>query len=212
MAQSCSQLGISNDAFLDATVASGPLINLIFRVNGKANDTVSLSIRLKDMFQQAMETFAQRRNVSVSQCKFLFDGEALRPSSTPEMLDLEGDEIIDVTVTECAILAPPRATNQSAPAATLTASAPAVMITIDTNRNQNNNPRQKKWKLLDTSLISKLKTDYFKYYKSKGCNQVQFYFRNSLIQNESKSLRELGISDGDTVYAIENGQAYNLME
>ena len=83
-----------------------------------------------------------------------------------------------------------------------------VMITIATNRNQNNNSRQKKWKLHDTSLVSKLKTDYTKYYKSKGCKQVQFYFRNQLITNEAKSLRDLGICNGDTVYAMENGKTY----
>jgi len=211
--KSCAQLDIPNNAYLDAIVASGPSINLIFRVNGKSNETERISIRMKEAFQPAMETFAQRRNVGLSQCQFVFDGETLRPSTTPEHLDLEGDEIIDVKVTESAPAPPIRATTtqstaRAAASASTTASAAPVMITIETNRNQNNNSRQKKWKLHDTSLVTKLKTDYTKYYKSKGCKQVQFYFRNQLITNESQSLRDLGIRNGDMVYAMENGKAY----
>ncbi|KAK1738671.1 ubiquitin family protein [Skeletonema marinoi] len=218
--QSCSQLNIANNAYLDAIVASGPPINLIFRVNGKSNETERISIRLKETFQQVFETFAQRRNVSVSQCKFVFDGETLRPSTTPEHLDLEGDEIIDVKVTEAARAAPapalPRAATQStaraaAAASSASSSSAPVMITIETNRNQNNNSRQKKWKLHDTSLVTKLKTDYTKYYKSKGCKKVKFYIRNQLITNESQSLRDLGIGNGDMVYAMENEKAYKPM-
>ena len=217
--QSCAQLNIANDAHLDAVVVGGPSINLIFRINGKANETEHIAIRMKGTFQQAFETFAQRRNVTVSQCKFVFDGETLRPSTTPEQLDLEGDEIIDVKVTESASSAvPPRAaaltTTQAtcrivAPASAA-AAAPPVMITFETNRNQNKNPRQKKWKLLDTSPVTALKTDYSKYYKSKGCKRVKFYFQNQLITNESQSLRDLGIRNGDRVYAMENGKAYKI--
>lgn len=233
--QSCSQLNIANDAYLDAIVAGGPSINLIFRVNGKSNETERIDIRMKESFQQVFETFAQRRNVSVAQCKFVFDGETLRPSTTPEHLDLEGDEIIDVMVTEAArppsaaqgtaiqstaraavtaVSAAIQSTARAAATAVSSASAttsPPVMITIETNRNQNKNPRQKKWKLHDTSLVTKLKVDYIKYYKSKGCKQVKFYIRNQAITNESQSLRDLGIRNGDTVYAMENGKAYKPM-
>ncbi len=234
--KSCSQLNIANNAYLDAIVAGGPSINLIFRVNGKSNETERIAVRLKESFQPVFETFAQRRNVSsVSQCKFVFDGETLRPSTTPEHLDLEGDEIIDVMVTEAARPAPAaqgtaiQSTARAAVAAvsaaiqstarvaatavsaSTTTASPPVMITIETNRNQNKNPRQKKWKLHDTSLVTKLKTDYTKYYKSKGCKKVKFYIRNQLITNESQSLRELGIRNGDMVYAIENGRAYKPM-
>lgn len=231
--QSCSQLNITNNAYLDAVVASGPSINLIFRVNGESNETERISIRLKETFQHSFSCFAGLRNVSVSQCKFVFDGETLRPSTTPEHLDLEGDEIIDVKITEAARPAPvpPRAATQSTVRAAATAVSAAiqstaraavaavsasatstpVMITIETNRNQNNNARQKKWKLLDTSLVTMLKTDYTKYYKSKGCKDVTFYIRNQLITNESQSLRDLGIRNGDMVYAMENGKAYKPM-
>jgi hypothetical protein len=211
--QSCAQLNIPNDSYLDALVAGGTVITLIFRVNGKVSETERISIRMKETFQLAMESFAQRRNVTVSQCKFVFDGEVLRSLSTPEQLDLEGGEIIDVSVAESvpqqrAITNQRTATAAVSVAAAGAAAAAPVMITVETNRNQNNNPRQKKWKLLNTSSIAKLKTDYCKYYKSKGCKSVQFYFRNTLIQDESNLLRDLGIGDGDTVYAMENGKAF----
>jgi hypothetical protein len=209
--QSCAQLNIPNNSYLDALVAGGTVITLIFRVNGKVSETERISIRMKETFQLAMESFAQRRNVTVSQCKFVFDGEVLRSLSTPEQLDLEGGEIIDVSVAESVPQQRAITNQRTATAAVSVAGAAAaapVMITIETNRNQNNNPRQKKWKLLNTSSIAKLKTDYCKYYKSKGCKSVQFYFRNTLIQDESNLLRDLGIGDGDIVYAMENGKVF----
>lgn len=71
--------------------------------------------------------------------------------------------------------------------------------------------RQKGWKLSNTDAISKLKHDYIKYYKSKGCNSVQFYYNNTLIRDETKSLRELGVSNGGMIYAMENGKAYTQL-
>ena len=73
---------------------------------------------------------------------------------------------------------------------------------------RNNNSRQKAWKMTNTDQIAKLQSEYVKYYKSKGCKTVKFYFRNSLIQDITRTFRDLGISNGDMIYAMENGMAY----
>ena len=72
----------------------------------------------------------------------------------------------------------------------------------------NKNPRQKTWKVQNTDAISELKVEYMKYYKSKKCKSVKFYFKDTLIQDEAKSFRELGVGGDDIIYAMENGKAY----
>ena len=70
-------------------------------------------------------------------------------------------------------------------------------------------PRQKTWKLTNTDPLSKLQMEYLKYYKSKGCKAVKFYFKNELVShNLTKTLRDLGVGDTDVVYAMENDKAY----
>ena len=61
---------------------------------------------------------------------------------------------------------------------------------------------------MDTDPLSHLKAEYEKYYKPKGCKTVKFYFRNSLLGDASRTLRELGIGDKAMVYAIENGKVF----
>jgi hypothetical protein len=56
--------------------------------------------------------------------------------------------------------------------------------------------------------MSELKKDYINYYKSKGCKQVKFYFNNTHISEEKKSLLQLGITDEAKIFAMENGAPY----
>ena len=62
--------------------------------------------------------------------------------------------------------------------------------------------------MTNTDPLSTLHDEYMKYYKSKGCKSVKFYFRNALVQDLSVSFRDLGVADGDMIYAMENGKAY----
>ena len=43
-----------------------------------------------------MKKYASEKGLDVSKLKFMLDGEKLDASSTPEELDLEGGECIDV--------------------------------------------------------------------------------------------------------------------
>ena len=62
--------------------------------------------------------------------------------------------------------------------------------------------------MTNTDQITTLQTEYVKYYKSKGCKTVRFYFQNSLIQDITRSFSDLGIGNGDMIYAMENGMLY----
>ena len=86
---------------------------------------------------------------------------------------------------------------------------PGRQISIQTNRNRNTSSRQKSWKVHNTNSISKLQTDYIKYYKSKGCQTVKFYFRNAAINNMTQSFRDLGVHEGAMLFAMENGKPYS---
>ena len=43
-----------------------------------------------------MEAYARKKNLILTNLKFKLDGEILDPNDTPQMLDLEGGECIDV--------------------------------------------------------------------------------------------------------------------
>jgi len=226
----------------------GRPIQVKFRINGKSTSIETISVPFKSQFRSAMASFAEKRQVTVAQCKFIFDGEDLRPMDTPEGLDLEGGEIVDVVMPEKpagnpvssasvaakkpsavraavestnnsnsrartsprrARTSPPRArTSPRRATASPPANAPPAKISVKTNRNRNKAPKQKTWKLVDTDTLSKLKEDYVKLYKSKGCRSVKFYFENQLLQDVTKTFRELGIGEGDMMYAMENGKVY----
>ncbi|KAL9179623.1 hypothetical protein ACHAXT_008913 [Thalassiosira profunda] len=192
----------------------GKPVKVKFRVNGKANEVDTLSVPSKGTFQSAMAQFAQKRNVSLATCKFIFDGEVLQPTMTPEGLDLEGGEIIDVKIPDGGAQQPPPSgtfgsmLSWAGRGAAARPVAPPAMISFQTNRNQNKGTRHKTWKLSNTDSFATLKAEYMKYRKS-GCSRVTFYFRNAAISDvEIRSLRDLGIGDGHMLYAMENGAAY----
>jgi len=217
--------GVPSVAYLDAVAVGGdgggggPGVKVKFRVNGSSSDVVSLSVPFKGDFRSVMARFAERRKVAVDRCKFVFDGEALPPTSTPEELDLEGEEIVDVVVMEegggggakklnGGVVSGQGEGKAISRAGAAASAAPPTSISIKTNRNRNNNPRQKTWKFHDTDPLSKLKADYIKLYKSKGCRTVKFYFSNEVLGDMAKTFQDLGIGEGDVVYAMENNKAY----
>jgi hypothetical protein len=55
-----------------------------------------LKMRPTDKFQVLMESYAKATQTDLRQIKFFFDGERLDPEETPESLDFEDGEIVDV--------------------------------------------------------------------------------------------------------------------
>ena len=50
---------------------------------------------------QLMHAFCRRRRVSMNSVRFLFDGNRINETQTPERLEFENDELIDVMVEQC---------------------------------------------------------------------------------------------------------------
>lgn len=133
--RSCYAQDISNNATIDAIV--GESINLEFRVNGDCKDMHSINAMQSGTFGHAMEAFAAKKKCSVADCKFLFDGEALKATTTMESLDLEGDEIIDVQLTVAAVNLNPQPMRDVDGDIIMAdiAAVPAAVISVKTVRN-----------------------------------------------------------------------------
>ena len=64
--------------------------------NANRKETVEVQISKYDTMNILMSKYAQTKSLDLSTLKFRFDGENLDPSETPETLELEGGECIDV--------------------------------------------------------------------------------------------------------------------
>lgn len=100
------------------------------------------------------------------------------------------------------------------------------IITVQTSRNnhiipligiymasaacitQSKTGKPKRFRLYSTDTFETLKEGYVKFYKKKGCRNVKFYFKNSLIVDIKKTLAESGVENMDSICAIENGKKY----
>lgn len=53
------------------------------------------SLCQSDPLQKAMNAFAEELSVPIAKLKFVFDGEQVEPSNTPQDLDMESDDVMD---------------------------------------------------------------------------------------------------------------------
>mmetsp|Transcript_52019 Transcript_52019/g.156118 ORF Transcript_52019/g.156118 Transcript_52019/m.156118 type:complete len:709 (-) Transcript_52019:125-2251(-) len=70
------------------------------RINGNDKNMQSFGILPSDAFRVLIDDFCSQNALTSTDCKFKFDGELLRTNQTPLQLDVEGDEIIEVLVSE----------------------------------------------------------------------------------------------------------------
>lgn len=72
-------------------------ITIQVRTNEK---TYKFGIARTDTFQKLFDGFCSHTNLDPKTVKFIFDGEDLDLSSTPEDEDLEDDDLIDVKISD----------------------------------------------------------------------------------------------------------------
>lgn len=70
------------------------------RINGNEKTMQTYAILPTDQFGVVINEFCSRNGWNNTDCTFEFDGEQLKTNQTPMQLDLEGDEIIEVIVSE----------------------------------------------------------------------------------------------------------------
>ena len=84
-----------------STSYNGQLLKLTLRraITSKNIEDDVLEIGSKDTFSVLMEKYKEKKKLGrAKQVVFKFDGEPLRPNQTPAMLDMESEDLIDVTV------------------------------------------------------------------------------------------------------------------
>ena len=66
----------------------------------KAQDGTEIFFKIKKSTQlkKLMEAYCQRQGLSNNQCRFIFDGERIKDDDTPETLEMDNGDEIDVMV------------------------------------------------------------------------------------------------------------------
>jgi len=69
-------------------------------VKVKAQDGTEIYFKIKRTTQlkKLMEAYCQRQGLTMNQCRFIFDGEKLKEDDSPEKLEMENGDEIDVMV------------------------------------------------------------------------------------------------------------------
>lgn len=197
--------GISN---ISSSSCSGKKILLKLRINGKDADMKEMHMGETDNFSSLLKQFCSKNSLSEDTVCFTLDGEILNPIATPKGEDLEGGEILDVLVKETKqqITVDGSSLPFSNLKDTSDQSFENSFIDIFTVRNLGKT-RPKKFNVNKCDVVKKLKQEYMKVYKSKGCKSVKFYFRDQLLQ-ENASLGSLMVQNEDKIFAMENGRKY----
>ena len=66
----------------------------------KAQDGTEIFFKIKKSTQlkKLMDAYCQRQGLSNNQCRFIFDGERIKEDDTPDTLEMENGDEIDVMV------------------------------------------------------------------------------------------------------------------
>ena len=66
----------------------------------KAQDGTEIHFKIKRTtnLKKLMDAYCSRQGIQASQCRFIFDGERLKEDDTPEKLEMENGDSIDVMV------------------------------------------------------------------------------------------------------------------
>lgn len=66
----------------------------------KTDQFTTLVLSKRAALKDLMERFAEKENLPLEKLIFRFDGDKVDPESTPEDLDMEDDDCIDVNIKE----------------------------------------------------------------------------------------------------------------
>ena len=74
----------------------GEAINL--KVLSEDGNEIFFKCRMDTRLERLMTAYCNRQGVDMALIRFLFDGEMIRPDQTPEALEMEDGDVIDVVV------------------------------------------------------------------------------------------------------------------
>lgn len=73
-------------------------VSLNIKVKSQDGNEVYFKVKKTTPFRRIMEAYCSKVGVETGQVRFLFDGERIEASQTPESLDLEDEDTIDAMV------------------------------------------------------------------------------------------------------------------
>ena len=100
MIEICDEIELQQQVGNKLSLTQPSQILVKCRINGDQNKIQTYKVQEKTPLRQMMNDFFRRNGVDIDQCIFIFDGDRLNPDHTPQQLDIEGDEIIDVKIAE----------------------------------------------------------------------------------------------------------------
>eukprot|EP00036_Acanthoecidae_sp_10tr_P009166 CAMPEP_0182920946 /NCGR_PEP_ID=MMETSP0105_2-20130417/3827_1 /TAXON_ID=81532 ORGANISM="Acanthoeca-like sp., Strain 10tr" /NCGR_SAMPLE_ID=MMETSP0105_2 /ASSEMBLY_ACC=CAM_ASM_000205 /LENGTH=99 /DNA_ID=CAMNT_0025058421 /DNA_START=63 /DNA_END=362 /DNA_ORIENTATION=- len=72
----------------------GDFINL--RVVAQDNQELHFKIKRSTPMRKLISTYCKKKGLQADSVRFLFDGEQINPEATPETMDMEDKDVIDV--------------------------------------------------------------------------------------------------------------------
>ena len=78
------------------TAAGGEQLNI--KVKAQDGSEIFFKIKKSTQLKKLMEAYCQRQGLSNNQCRFIFDGERIKDDDTPETLEMDNGDEIDVMV------------------------------------------------------------------------------------------------------------------
>ena len=80
--------------------ADGAQKDVHINIKVKAQDGTEIYFKIKRTTQlkKLMDAYCQRQGLASNQCRFIFDGERIKDDDTPDNLEMENGDEIDVMV------------------------------------------------------------------------------------------------------------------
>ena len=76
--------------------AGGEQLNI--KVKAQDGSEIFFKIKKSTQLKKLMEAYCQRQGLSSNQCRFIFDGERIKDDDTPQTLEMDNGDEIDVMV------------------------------------------------------------------------------------------------------------------
>ena len=81
-----------------ANTAAADAQHINIKVKAQDGTEIFFKIKRSTQLKKLMDAYCTRQGLSANQCRFIFDGERLKDDDTPEKLEMENGDEIDVMV------------------------------------------------------------------------------------------------------------------
>eukprot|EP00347_Sterkiella_histriomuscorum_P010877 403374578 len=78
--------------------AGGSEAHINIKVKAQDGTEIFFKIKRTTQLKKLMDAYVNRQGLSSNQCRFIFDGERLKDDDTPDKLEMENGDEIDVMV------------------------------------------------------------------------------------------------------------------